>query len=57
MRVEGIQGRFSNLRNTAPGALVDLIGDIKAEKAKVGATEKLSSSQLNEKGHLTREIG
>jgi nitrite reductase (cytochrome c-552) len=37
-RVEDIQDRFFNLRNTALDALVDLIGDIKAEKAK-GATD------------------
>jgi nitrite reductase (cytochrome c-552) len=37
-RVEDIQDRFFNLRNTALDALVDLIGDIKDEKAK-GATD------------------
>jgi nitrite reductase (cytochrome c-552) len=37
-RVEDIQDRFFNLRNTALDALVDLIEDIKAEKAK-GATD------------------
>jgi nitrite reductase (cytochrome c-552) len=37
-RVEDIQDRYFNLRNTALDALVDLIGDIKAEKAK-GATD------------------
>ena len=37
-RVEDIQDTFFNLRNTALDALVDLIGDIKAEKAK-GATD------------------
>ena len=36
--MEDIQDRFFNLRNTALDALVDLIGDIKAEKAK-GATD------------------
>jgi nitrite reductase (cytochrome c-552) len=33
-RVEDIQDRFFNLRNTALDALMDLIGDIKAAKAK-----------------------
>ena len=37
-RVEDIQDRFFNLRNTALDALVDLINDIKTEKAK-GATD------------------
>lgn len=37
-RVEDIQDTFFNLRNTALDALVDLINDIKAEKAK-GATD------------------
>lgn len=37
-RVEDIQDTFFNLRNTALDALVDLIADIKAEKAK-GATD------------------
>ena len=37
-RVEDIQDRFFNLRNTALDALVDLIEDIKSEKAK-GSTE------------------
>jgi nitrite reductase (cytochrome c-552) len=36
--VEDIQDRFFNLRNTALDALMDLIGDIKEEKAK-GATD------------------
>ncbi len=36
--MEGIQDRFFNLRNTALDALLDLINDIKAEKAK-GATD------------------
>ena len=36
--MEDIQDRFFNLRNTALDALVDLINDIKAEKAK-GATD------------------
>ena len=35
-RVEDIQDRFFNLRNTALDALVDLINDIKAEKAEGG---------------------
>lgn len=35
---EEIQDKFFNLRNTALDALVDLINDIKAEKAK-GATD------------------
>ena len=37
-RVEDIQDRFFNLRNTALDALVDLINDIKTAKAK-GATD------------------
>ena len=37
-RAEDIQDRYFNLRNTALDALVDLIEDIKAEKAK-GATD------------------
>jgi nitrite reductase (cytochrome c-552) len=37
-RVEDIQDRFFNLRNTALDALMDLISDIKTEKAK-GATD------------------
>lgn len=37
-RVEDIQDRFFDLRNTALDALVDLIADIKAEKTK-GATD------------------
>ena len=37
-RAEEIQDKFFNLRNTALDALVDLINDIKAEKAK-GATD------------------
>ncbi|HYI97884.1 MAG TPA: ammonia-forming cytochrome c nitrite reductase subunit c552, partial [Bryobacteraceae bacterium] len=37
-RVEQIQGRFQGMRNIAMDALVELIGDIKAEREK-GATD------------------
>lgn len=43
-RVEDIQDRFFNLRNTALDALVDLINDIKANKDKVG-TERLAQAR------------
>ena len=44
-RVEDIQDRFFNLRNTALDALVDLIGDIKAEKAKGATDAQLASAR------------
>jgi nitrite reductase (cytochrome c-552) len=44
-RVEDIQDRFFNLRNTALDALVDLIGDIKAEKSKGATDTQLASAR------------
>ena len=44
-RVEDIQDRFFDLRNTALDALVDLIGDIKAEKAKGATDAQLASAR------------
>ena len=41
-RVEDIQDNFFNLRNTALDALVDLINDIKAEKAKGASDAQLA---------------
>ena len=48
-RVEDIQDRFFTLRNTALDSLMDLINDIKAEKAK-GATD----AQLTAARHYQR---
>ena len=44
-RVEEIQDRFFNLRNTALDALVDLINDIKAQKAKGATDEQLAAAR------------
>jgi nitrite reductase (cytochrome c-552) len=44
-RVEDIQDRFFNLRNTALDALVDLIGDIKTEKTKGATDTQLASAR------------
>jgi len=44
-RVEDIQDRFFNLRNTALDALVDLINDIKAEKQKGVAEAQLAAAR------------
>ncbi len=44
-RVEEIQDRFFNLRNTALDALVDLIGDVKAEKLKGATDAQLASAR------------
>lgn len=43
--MEDIQDRFFNLRNTALDDLVDLIGDIKAEKAKGATDAQLASAR------------
>ena len=44
-RVEDIQDRFFNLRNTALDALIDLINDIKAQKAKGAPDAQLASAR------------
>ena len=44
-RVEDIQDTFFNLRNDALDALVDLIDDIKAEKAKGTADVQLAAAR------------
>ena len=44
-RVEDIQDRYFNLRNTALDALMDLIGDIKASKAKGVAAADVAKAQ------------
>src|SRR5438034_8021913 len=44
-RVEDIQDRFFDLRNTALDALVDLINDIKAQKAKGAPDAQLAAAR------------
>ena len=44
-RVEDIQDTFFNLRNTALDALVDLINNIKAGKAKGATDEQLAQAR------------
>jgi nitrite reductase (cytochrome c-552) len=44
-RVEDVQDRFFNLRNTALDALVDLIGDIKAAKEKGASDAQLTTAR------------
>ena len=44
-RVEEIQDRFFNLRNTALDALVDLINDIKTQKAKGASDAQLAAAR------------
>ncbi len=44
-RVEDIQDRFFDLRNTALDALVDLINDIKTEKAKGAPDGQLAAAR------------
>jgi nitrite reductase (cytochrome c-552) len=43
--VEDIQDTFFNLRNTALDALVDLINDVKAEKAKGASDAQLAQAR------------
>ena len=45
-RVEDIQDRFFDLRNTALDALVNLINDMKAEKAKGAPDAQLAAGPL-----------
>ncbi|HEY6967963.1 MAG TPA: ammonia-forming cytochrome c nitrite reductase subunit c552 [Candidatus Angelobacter sp.] len=51
-RVEDIQDRFFNLRNTALDALMDLINDIKANKDKVTADQLAQARDYQRRGQF-----
>ncbi len=51
-RVEDIQDRFFNLRNTALDALMDLINDIKANKDKVSADQLAQARDYQRRGQF-----
>lgn len=51
-RVEEIQDRFFNLRNTALDALMDLINDIKANKDKVTADQLTQARDYQRRGQF-----
>ena len=51
-RVEDIQDRFFNLRNTALDALMDLIGDIKANKDKATADQLAQARDYQRRGQF-----